>query len=82
MRPLPDSPATDVEHHGGVTNSEGKMEDLYTLGNLIIGTSLCPLGGTAPNHALSAMNYCKDEYIAHIVDKECPAGVCCLFYVP
>ena len=46
MRPLPDSPATDVEHHGGVTNSEGKMEDLYTLGNLIIGTSLCLLGGT------------------------------------
>jgi NADH-quinone oxidoreductase subunit F len=69
-----------------ITNGEGKMEDLdalETLGNLIIDTSLCALGGTAPNPVLSTMKYFKDEYIAHIVDKKCPAGVCAaLFYAP
>ncbi len=69
-----------------ITNGEGKMEDLdtlETLGNLIIKTSLCALGGTAPNPVLSTMRYFRDEYIAHIVDKKCPAGVCAaLFYAP
>ncbi len=69
-----------------ITNGEGKIEDLDTLdtlGHLIINTSLCALGGTAPNPVLSTMRYFRDEYIAHIVDKKCPAGVCAaLFYAP
>jgi len=69
-----------------ITNGEGKMEDLETLetlGKLIVRTSLCALGGTAPNPVLSTLKYFRDEYIAHIVDKKCPAGVCAaLFYAP
>ncbi|HDD52457.1 MAG TPA: NADH-quinone oxidoreductase subunit NuoF, partial [Thermosulfidibacter takaii] len=69
-----------------ITNGEGKMEDLdtlQTLGELIIKTSLCGLGQTAPNPVLSTLKYFRDEYIAHIVDKRCPAGVCAaLFYAP
>lgn len=38
--------------------------------------SLCGLGQTAPNPVLSTLRYFKDEYIAHIVEKRCPAGVC------
>ena len=38
--------------------------------------SLCALGQTAPNPVLSTMKYFRDEYIAHIRDKTCPAGVC------
>ena len=38
--------------------------------------SLCGLGQTAPNPVLSTMRYFRDEYISHIVDKKCPAGVC------
>jgi NADP-reducing hydrogenase subunit HndC len=37
---------------------------------------LCALGQTAPNPVISTLRYFKDEYIAHIVDKKCPAGVC------
>ena len=38
--------------------------------------ALCGLGQTAPNPVLSTLRYFKDEYIAHVVDKQCPAGVC------
>jgi NADP-reducing hydrogenase subunit HndC len=38
--------------------------------------ALCGLGQTAPNPVLSTLRYFRDEYIAHIVDKKCPAGVC------
>jgi NADH:ubiquinone oxidoreductase, NADH-binding (51 kD) subunit len=38
--------------------------------------SLCGLGQTAPNPVLSTLRFFKDEYIAHVVDKKCPAGVC------
>ena len=38
--------------------------------------SLCGLGQTAPNPVLSTLKYFRDEYVAHIVDKKCPAGVC------
>jgi len=58
---------------------EGKMEDLDTLEKLahqIIDTSLCGLGKSAPNPVLTTIKYFRDEYIAHIVDKRCPAGVC------
>ena len=38
--------------------------------------ALCGLGQTAPNPILSTLRYFRDEYIAHVVDKKCPAGVC------
>jgi NADP-reducing hydrogenase subunit HndC len=38
--------------------------------------SLCGLGQTAPNPVLSTLKYFRDEYVAHVVDKRCPAGVC------
>ncbi len=57
----------------------GELEDLdkmEELCNYIKSASLCGLGQTAPNPVLSTLRYFKDEYIAHIVDKKCPAGVC------
>ena len=57
----------------------GELEDLdrlEELSNYIKSASLCGLGQTAPNPVLSTLRYFKDEYIAHIVDKKCPAGVC------
>jgi len=62
-----------------IVNGEGKMEDIETLeelGNAVKDGSLCGLGKTAPNPVLSTLKYFKDEYIAHIKDKKCPAGVC------
>ncbi len=62
-----------------ITSGEGTMEDLDELEELahyIKDTSLCGLGQTAPNPVLSTLHYFRDEYIAHIVDKKCPAGVC------
>ena len=62
-----------------ITEGHGKMEDLDTLEELadkIKKTSLCGLGQTAPNPVLTTLRYFRDEYIAHIVDKKCPAGVC------
>ena len=55
------------------------MEDLDKLESLcyyIKENSLCGLGQTAPNPILSTLRYFRDEYIAHVVDKKCPAGVC------
>ncbi len=57
----------------------GEMEDLdklEELSNYIKSASLCGLGQTAPNPVLSTLRYFRDEYISHIVDKKCPAGVC------
>ena len=62
-----------------ITNGQGTMEDLDKLEDLaahLKSNSLCALGQTAPNPVLSTLRYFKDEYIAHIVDKKCPAGVC------
>lgn len=61
--------------------SEGKadMDDLTKLEELcfyVKSNSLCALGQTAPNPVLSTLKYFRDEYIAHIADKRCPAGVC------
>ena len=58
---------------------KGTLEDLdrmEELCNYIKSASLCGLGQTAPNPVISTLRYFKDEYIAHIVDKKCPAGVC------
>ena len=62
-----------------IISGNGEMEDLdrlEELANYIKSASLCGLGQTAPNPVLSTMRYFRDEYIAHIVDKKCPAGVC------
>ena len=61
-----------------ITSGNGEMEDLDKLEelcNYIKSTSLCGLGQTAPNPVVSTLRYFRDEYIAHIVDKKCPAGV-------
>ncbi|MGE4283218.1 MAG: NADH-quinone oxidoreductase subunit NuoF [Clostridia bacterium] len=62
-----------------ITNGNGTMEDidkLEVLAKNIKGSALCGLGQTAPNPILSTLRYFKDEYIAHVRDKKCPAGVC------
>jgi NADH:ubiquinone oxidoreductase subunit F (NADH-binding)/(2Fe-2S) ferredoxin len=62
-----------------ITSGKGTMEDLDKLEKLsleIKATSLCGLGQTAPNPVLSTLKYFRDEYVAHVVDKKCPAGVC------
>ena len=52
------------------------LEELEELAKVVKDGSLCGLGKTAPNPVLSTLKYFKDEYIAHIKDKKCPAGVC------
>ncbi len=62
-----------------ITEGKGEMEDLQILEDLcrdVKDSSLCGLGQTAPNPVLSTLKYFRDEYIAHIKDKTCPAGVC------
>ena len=62
-----------------ITDGNGTMEDLDKLEELsyyIKENSLCGLGQTAPNPVLSTLRYFRDEYVAHIVDKKCPAGAC------
>lgn len=52
------------------------LDRLEELGEMIKDSSLCALGQSAPNPVLSTIKHFKDEYLAHIVDKKCPAGVC------
>ena len=62
-----------------ITAGKGTLEDidrLEELCNYIKANSLCGLGQTAPNPVLATLNFFRDEYIAHVVDKKCPAGVC------
>lgn len=62
-----------------ITSGNATMEDLDKMEKLcyyIKNNSLCGLGQTAPNPVLSTLRYFKDEYIAHVQDKKCPAGVC------
>ena len=62
-----------------ITKGQATMDDLDKLEELcyhLKENSLCALGQTAPNPVLSTLRYFRDEYIAHIVDKKCPAGVC------
>ncbi|WP_434309255.1 NADH-ubiquinone oxidoreductase-F iron-sulfur binding region domain-containing protein [Hominifimenecus sp. rT4P-3] len=62
-----------------IVEGKGTMEDLELLEELadtISQTALCGLGKTAPNPVLSTLKYFRDEYIAHVVDKKCPAGQC------
>lgn len=62
-----------------ITKGQGTVKDLEKMEELcyyIKENSLCGLGQTAPNPVLSTLRYFKDEYISHVVDKSCPAGVC------
>jgi len=68
-----------LEYLTKITEGKATMDDLDKLEELcyaIKENSLCALGQTAPNPVLSTMRYFHDEYVAHIVDKKCPAGVC------
>ena len=56
--------------------TEQDLKDLVELGDVIKDTSLCGLGQTSPNPVLSTLHYFQDEYLAHVRDKRCPAGVC------
>jgi NADH-quinone oxidoreductase subunit F/NADP-reducing hydrogenase subunit HndC len=62
-----------------ITEGKGTMEDLEKIEELsthMKSSSLCALGQSAPNPVLSTLKYFKDEYIEHIENKHCPAGVC------
>ncbi len=62
-----------------ITQGNGTLEDidkLEELCNYIKANSLCGLGQTAPNPVLATLKFFREEYIAHVVDKVCPAGVC------
>ncbi len=62
-----------------ITSGKGTLEDideLESLASYIKDNSLCGLGQTAPNPVLATLRFFRDEYIAHVVDKKCPAGVC------
>ena len=62
-----------------ITQGKAELEDLDKLEELALyikENSLCGLGQTAPNPVLSTLKSFRDEYIAHVVDKKCPAGVC------
>ena len=56
--------------------TEEMLVELEDLANTIKDTALCGLGQTAPNPILSTLRYFKDEYVAHVRDKKCPAGTC------
>ena len=62
-----------------ITEGKATLEDLDKLEELchsIKENSLCGLGQTAPNPVLATLKFFRDEYVAHVVDKKCPAGVC------
>lgn len=62
-----------------VTDGKATLEDLDKIEELchyIKENSLCGLGQTAPNPVLATLKFFREEYVAHVVDKKCPAGVC------
>ncbi len=62
-----------------ITAGEGTLDDIDLLERLsddVIEGSLCQLGGSAPNPVLTTIRYFRDEYVAHVLDKRCPAKVC------
>ncbi|MBQ3551305.1 MAG: 4Fe-4S binding protein [Clostridia bacterium] len=68
-----------LEMLDNITKGKATLEDLDRMEELcyyIKKNALCGLGQTAPNPVLSTLRYFRDEYVAHIVDKKCPAGVC------
>ena len=78
---IPCRAGTDQMHAllAKICAGEATLDDLELLERLcevVKNTSLCGLGQTAPNPVLSTLKYFRHEYMAHIVDKKCPAGVC------
>jgi NADH:ubiquinone oxidoreductase subunit F (NADH-binding)/(2Fe-2S) ferredoxin len=68
-----------LEIFNKITHGQGEMSDIATLEkscSFIRDASLCGLGQTAPNPIITTLRYFKDEYIKHIVNKECDAGKC------
>lgn len=68
-----------LEYLEKITEGKATMQDLEDMEELcyyIKDNALCGLGQTAPNPVLSTLMYFKDEYVAHVKDKKCPAGVC------
>ncbi len=62
-----------------ITDGRGTMEDIDTIEELcehLQSSALCALGQSAPNPVLSTLRHFREEYIAHVVEKRCPAGVC------
>ena len=62
-----------------ICNGQGELDDIQKLEDLaamVKDTSLCGLGQTAPNPVLTTLRYFREEYMAHIVEKRCPARVC------
>lgn len=62
-----------------ITKGNGTLEDIDRMEELchyIKQNSLCGLGQTAPNPVLATLKFFREEYVAHVVDKTCPAGVC------
>jgi len=62
-----------------ITSGKAAPEDIELLEELcfyVRDNSICGLGKSAPNPTLSTLRYFKDEYMAHVVDHKCPAGVC------
>jgi NADP-reducing hydrogenase subunit HndC len=62
-----------------ITIGKGTEEDLdllEELSNMVVESSLCALGGSAPNPVLTSLKYYRDEYLVHVRDKKCPAHAC------
>jgi len=62
-----------------ITSGNGTTEDIELLEEVSLyvrDNSICGLGKSAPNPTLSTLKYFRDEYMAHVVDRKCPAGVC------
>jgi len=62
-----------------ITRGQGSMEDVLLLEEIcayVKDNSICGLGKSAPNPALSTLKYFRDEYVAHVERRQCPAGVC------
>jgi NADP-reducing hydrogenase subunit HndC len=62
-----------------ITKGQGTpelLDEMESLCHYIKNNSLCGLGQTAPNPVLSTLHFFRDEYMAHVIDKKCPAGVC------
>ena len=58
------------------SGSEKDIEDLTSLSQAVQDGALCALGSSAPNPVLTTLRYFKEEYMAHVNDQKCPAGVC------
>jgi NADH:ubiquinone oxidoreductase subunit F (NADH-binding) len=64
-----------------ISRGRATLDDLAQMERLaamVQRTSLCGLGQGAPNPIYSTLRYFRDEYVAHIVDRTCPSGVCAM----